>query len=279
MNFRDLACEHLSQYKVNVLRVQENGVFPYRGQNKLISHILPREPIDHRKENILEKYRDKFWNSNEAKEMKKLHRFFHHLNSSQALCINLFYPLIAENALNLFSRYLGIEHGVILHNIFEKKSDIEKAARRTSFDFYVQFTTANIIYVEVKYTEHGFGRAKNDDEHKDKFRDTYLPVLLKKSSFLVRDCQEEQFFLKHYQILRNLVHISDTDNVVLLFPSANTAVKEEAEYAKEYLLTNAGRAMFKIVFLEEFVSFLKDQCKGTSLDGYYQDFSKKYLPH
>lgn len=271
MNFRDLACKHLSQYKVDVLGVQEDGIFPYRGQDVPKSHILP---IAHQKENVLGKYRAQFWR---GRSDLKLHQFFHHLNSSQALCINLFYPLIAENALDLFLRFLGIEPGVGLCALFEKESEKEVAIRRTSFDFYVQFAMASKIFVEVKYTEHGFSQAKNDDEHRTKFRKTYLP-LVEKSLFLVRECQEEKFFLRHYQILRNLVHISDTDHVVLLFPSANTVVAKEAAYARDKLLTGAGRDRLRIVFLEEFVSFLEDQSMGSSLDGYYQDFRTKYLP-
>ncbi len=277
MNFRDLACKHLSQYKRDVLGVQEDGIFPYRGQNHPKSHILPREPIDHQKKNVLERYRAQFWEESDFAKIK-LHRFFHHLNSSQALCINLFYPLIYEKKLDFFLRILGIAPELDLGALFEKKSDIEKAARRTSFDFYVQLSSARSIFVEVKYTEPGFGQAKNDDEHRAKFRNTYLP-LVEKSLFLVDKCQEEEFFLRHYQILRNLVHISDIDRVVLLFPSANTAVKKEADDAKKQLLTDAGRAMLRIVFLEEFVSFLEGQCMGSSLDGYYQDFRTKYLPH
>jgi hypothetical protein len=259
---------------VDVLGVQEDGIFPYRGQDVPKSHILP--PIAHQKENVLGKYRTQFWTSDYARI--KLHQFFHHLNSSQALCINLFYPLIAENALDLFLRFLSIEPGVGLCALFEKESEKEVAVRRTSFDFYVQLATASKIFVEVKYTEHGFSQAKDDDEHRTKFRNTYLPLLLKESLYLVEECQEEKFFLNHYQILRNLVHISDTDHVVLLFPSANTVVAKEAAYARDKLLTGAGRNRLRIVFLEEFVSFLEDQSMGSSLDGYYQDFRTKYLP-
>lgn len=274
MNFRNLACKHLSQYKVDVLGVQADGHFSYCGKEIPKSHILP---IAHQKENILEKYRTQFWESPFARI--KLHQCFRHLNSSQALCINLFYPLIAENALNFFLRFLGIAPGVDLHALFEKKSDIEEGAKNlTSFDFCVQLAAARNIFVEVKYTEYGFSKAKEDDEHRVKFHKTYLP-LVKKSLFLVPGCQEEEFFLRHYQILRNLVHISDTDHVVLLFPFANTAVKEEADYAKKHFLTDAGRSMLRIVFLEEFVPFLENQCIGSSLDGYYQGFRTKYLPH
>ena len=271
MNFRNLTCEHLAQYKVEVLRVQEDGIFNYRGRNIRKSHILP---IDLRNMNILERYRSQFWSSDSSKI--KLHQFFHHLNSSQALCINLFYPLISENSLGLFLDFLGMAREVDLTAIFEKESDIEVAARRTSFDFYVELNTTK-IFVEVKYTEDGFSRAKCDDKHRDKFRTTYLP-LLENSAFLVPSCQEETLFLGHYQLLRNFVHISDTDHVVLLFPSANTIVAEEATYAKEYLLTEAGKARLSIVFLDEFVSFLENKCSCSSLGGYYQTFRTKSLP-
>jgi len=272
MNFRDLMCEHLAQYKVEVLQVQEDGIFHYRGRDIRKSHILP---LDLRDMNILERYRAQFWSSDSAKI--KLHQFFHHLNSSQALCINLFYPLIAENDLGFFLKFLGMASEVASRAIFEKESEIEVAARRTSFDFCVQLAAAQKIFVEVKYTEDGFARAKSDDEHRRKFREIYLP-LVENSEFLAPECQEETVFLRHYQVLRNLVHISHTDHVVLLFPSANTVVAEEAAYAKEQFLTDAGRERFSLVFLDEFVSFLEDHCVGGPLDGYYQTFRTKYLP-
>jgi len=273
MNFRDLACEHLSQYKVEVLRVKENGIFHYRGRDIPKTHILP---IAHRDKNILERYRNQFFASDHAQI--KFHRFFHHLNASQALCINFFYPLIAENMLGLFLKFLGIDPTSGLKSLFEKESDIEQAARRTSFDFYTQLAGTNNIFVEVKYTEDGFGKAKNDEEHRNKFRKTYLPLLIDKMAFLVAECQEESLFLNYYQILRNLVHISNTDYVVLLFPSANTAVAEESVYARDHFLTDAGRERLKIVFLGEIVSFLESECAGGSLDGYYQEFRSKYMP-
>jgi hypothetical protein len=101
VSFRNLACEHLAQYKPAVLGVQEDGLFHYRGRDIRKNHILP---IAHRDKNILERYRTRFWSSDFAKV--KLHRFFYHLKSSQALCMNLFNPLIAENTLGLFLNYI-----------------------------------------------------------------------------------------------------------------------------------------------------------------------------
>lgn len=273
MNFRNLACRHLSQYKVDVLGVSENGIFHYRGRDIPKTHILP---INDRDQNILKKYRDHFFSSDYAQI--KFHQFFHHLNSSQALCINLFYPLIAENALDLFLKYLGVASNSEIRSLFEKESEIEKAVRSTSFDFYIQLAKTSKFFVEVKYTEDGFGKAKNADEHRHKFHKTYLPLLIDKSAFLVSECQDEALFLSHYQILRNLVHINDTDHVVLLFPSSNSAVAEESIYARDQLLTATGSDKLKIVFLDEFISFLENKCTDSPLDGYYQEFRAKYLP-
>lgn len=102
MTFRELACEHLARYKVEAMRVTENGLFRYEGRDLSMPHILPK---CHHQMNILERYRKRFWSSDYANI--NLHRFFHHLNSSQALCINLFYPLIAENALAYSCGFCG----------------------------------------------------------------------------------------------------------------------------------------------------------------------------
>ncbi len=274
MNFRDQACEHLSQYKRDTLNIKEDGIFNYRGRKVPKSHILP---IDEQRKNILKPYRDKFFVSEQSQI--KFHKYFHHLNSSQALCINLFYPLIAESSLNLFLDYLNLPAETTETCLFEKDSNLEIAARRTSFDFYLQTTSKNQIFVEVKYTEAGFGQAKKDLPHREKFKQTYLPILKEVSDFLEPKCQNEELFLDHYQILRNLVHINDSDTVVLLFPSANSVVAEEAVYAKNHFLTEKGKDRFRIVYLEEFVSFLETQSSNCSLDGYYREFRKKYLPN
>jgi hypothetical protein len=104
MSFRNMACEHLAQYKVHALGMQEDGLFHHRGRGIPKAHILP---IVHRDRNILESYRVRFWSSTYSQV--RLHRFFHHLNSSQALCINLFYPLIDNGHDIVHKRSLTIE--------------------------------------------------------------------------------------------------------------------------------------------------------------------------
>jgi hypothetical protein len=272
MTFSGAICEHLAEYKRGTLGVIDDGIFRYRGKDIPKPHILP---IRERQLNILDRYRLQFF----ASEYSKIHfhRYFHHLNSSQAMCINLFYPLINENALGLIMRFLDIRRASELRPWFEKESELENTDRRTSFDFHIAHSGENHVFFEIKYTERDFGKAKNDDEHRKKFKTTYLP-LLKQSTYLSERCHDESFFLSHYQMLRNLVHLASNAHIVLLFPSANSGVAQQAAEAYDHFLTDAGRSRLKIIFLEGLVSFIEANCSTASLVEYFGQFRDKYLP-
>jgi hypothetical protein len=271
MAFRDQVCAHLSEYRKDLLGIAEEGVFFHRGTPHRKGHILP---AGHERQNLIAPYGDLFFASEHA--ATKLHQYFHHLNSSQGLCINLFYPLLRENALPLLIRSLGSDMSLPARGIFESTSRLENAERRTSFDFHLRNQEARDLFVEVKYTEEGFGGAKVDAEHLEKFRDTYVP-LLENSKYLTKNCNDSAFFLQHYQLLRNLVHISPQSEVVFLFPRANAKVAEQAAHARETFLTERGRERMRIVFLEDLVTELIDACRGSGLAGYYDCFRRKYL--
>lgn len=270
MMFRDKACAHLTNYRERILRLPA-GVFIYRGRSIPKGHILPRE---FQRQNILEPYRDRFFISEEFREIK-LHQYFHHLNSSQALCINLFFPLLAEGQHGVLAKALGVPISPTFKSIFESLSPVENAKRRTSFDFHLKAEDED-VFVEVKYTEEGFGAATDDDEHRQKFLQTYAP-LLKASSYLTSPCHDRSFFLKNYQVLRNLVHISGNSSVVFLFPRANEVVAEQALRARESFLTDKGKKRFHIIYLEDIVTNLIELLDRNSLRNYYIEFRDKYL--
>lgn len=271
MSFRDQACEHLSGYRRDVLKIPELGVFVHQGREHHLGHILP---AGRERWNIIGDYRDRFFNSRHGSI--KLHRYFHHLTSSQALCINLFFPLVAERDCGLLLRCLGIEMTLPLVATFEYESTVEVAARRTSFDFHLSNERSEQVFVEVKYTEDGFGTAVNDSEHQQKFRQTYLP-LVEASPFLNPVCRDVDFFLTHYQVLRNLVHITESSHVVFLFPSLNTKVASQAMHAREHFLTDAGRSRLKIVLLEDFVRGCVEGAEGKHLAEHFHEVQRKYL--
>ena len=269
MSFREITLQRLVEYKRTVLNIQEDGIFPYRGKRMSEAHVLPES---NKNLNILEPYRQRFFSS--EYQSIKLHRFFHHLNSSQALCVNLFLPLKEKGRLGVFLDCLGIPSEGQPFSQFEKGSEVEIASRPTSFDFYLK-SADHEVFVEVKYTEDGFGRAKNDSEHQEKFHRTYLP-LLKNSRYLSPACQDETVFLQHYQVLRNLVHIGREAYVVLLFPAGNKRVEREAFFARDHFLTNAGRDRLRVVLLENLLAHLGAKVADPALRGYYRMFQEKY---
>lgn len=271
MTFREMACAHLSEYRKAHLGIDEEGIFFHGGREHRKGHILPK---DSERRNLLEPYGNAFFLS--VHGQVKLHQFFHHLNSSQALCFNLFYPLLAEGELALLAQSVGSTIQPPFKPTFEKESELENAKRRTSFDFHIRDEGHREVFVEVKYTEDGFGGAKNDEEHQDKFRKTYAP-LLQQNEYLKKECKDRDFFLKNYQILRNMVHITPHSEVRFLIPRANTKVAKQAECARDEFLSENGRNKFQIIYLEDLVSHLIDACQGRKLDGYYQAFCQKYL--
>lgn len=272
-DFRERILAHLSWYKTHVLGIEEHGIFHYKGREIPEPHILPK---DRERLNILECCRDSFFSSSLSNI--PLHMYFHHLNSSQALCINLFYPLISEKALGLIADYAGIRHCEILAGEFEVQSDKERAARKTSFDFVFRYNEAEKVLFEVKYTEDGFGKASSSDvDYEKKYHDVYLP-LLQASEFLVEDCKTMDFFLENYQLLRNLVHITSDTQVVLLFTRANPLVLRKAQVAHAEYLTDEGRERSSLVFLEELIPHLRQNAPSEALHKHFAEFERKYLP-
>lgn len=136
MNFQEKVKKNLILYKRKYLKIYENGVFIYNGKTLMKQHILSKKNSNL---NILPLYRDEFYNSSKSKI--SFHKYFHHLNSSQALCINLFFPLIVEDRLDIVLEALGINEKEAIDALFEKESEIEKvekAERKTSFDFFIK---------------------------------------------------------------------------------------------------------------------------------------------
>jgi Restriction Endonuclease associating with ARP len=233
LSFKEKAIKSLELYKKEKLGINELGIFKYRGQELLKNHILPTEFKTH---NIIEFYRDSFYSSSNSQI--DFHKYYHHLNSSQALCINLFFPLIAEGQLSLVLDLLNIPRQATVEASFEKESDVEVGGgRKTNFDFYLHLSNNFKVYFEIKYTESEFGKAKNDNEHRDKYVKTYLP-LLKNNDYINPEFSDVNNFLDSYQIMRNLSHINEDSFVVFVYPEANKKIHLQAQSAQENILTH-----------------------------------------
>ncbi|MBK7906940.1 MAG: hypothetical protein IPJ78_10310 [Gemmatimonadetes bacterium] len=270
-DYADTLKEHLSEYKARHWPGSPDGI--YRGNGRAYAHVLPESLL---RENILASLRDEFWEYFEANRRElALHTDFHHLNSSQALTFNLFFPWMREDATRgpLFDA-LGLRAGAVSRWHFEW---IHEPAERTSFDVFAEYADGARLFVEVKLTEAHFGMAQADESHLRKRMD-YLPKLAEKvrPEFL-----EEAHFLLHYQLFRNLSHVDPArgDRLVLLVPEANAFTWSQANGFLDWLLP-AARASVRVVPTEALVARLWEMAPetGGSFVTHVAQLREKYLP-
>lgn len=149
VKFRKNVLEHLSTNKNK--KFGELPASSFRGNR--YSHILPKELRDL---NIM-----KF--ACKISEKICYHTYSHHLNSSQMMCINFFNPILNESNIlvSLISTQLGLtlpKKAQVKERSFEYCPNGNKC---TNFDFFLELTTSEKIYFEIKYTEKDFGSISN----------------------------------------------------------------------------------------------------------------------
>jgi len=270
MNYHDKIVNHLTGYKTKNFPDIPNGT--YRGKSSY-GYILPK---NHKTKNFIETYRKDILKSN-LYNPEKLHIYFHHLNSSQAMCFNFFFPLYQEHKLEVVTDFLGLKNEKVNYETvcFEKNGkDGEGGRRPTNFDFYFETLSKKKIFFEIKYTENEFGKAKNDAGHIDKYENVYSKYLLPiNTNFRSR----EQFF-NNYQILRNIIHIDKSSFVVFLYPLENKRINAGAEKAKSELLTANFKDNFFAVTWEKLFEAVFNSATETKLKFHLTEFKEKYLP-
>lgn len=271
MKFADKIKRNLIKYKVQEFPELEDGLW---SKNKEpYPHILPKANEEY---NLLSTYR-LLCNKYITDEKIKRHSDFHHLNSSQAMCFNFFFPLIHERKLELITDFLGLSNDTVVYDTvcFEKDGLERKFGRRpTSFDFYFETTSKKKIYFEIKYTEYEFGKASKDANHLDKFETVYSKHLQAINSKFHSSLN----FLEHYQILRNLVHIEDDNSlVVFIYPQENLKIKNAAEQVKMNMLIPKYKDNFFGISWESMFMTISNSSLNNNLKTQYCDFNTKYL--
>jgi len=268
-HFQRQAKASLAVYKREVLGITEDGI--WRKNKRPYPHILP---IAQRRLNILPSIREAFWDWFRDRGIA-LHSDFHHLNSSQALCFNLFFSLLSDNGRPLGNVLdaLRISGEPVPGATFEfRPNEVEG----TCFDFMIPTALGARVYFELKYSESKFGGARTDIDHLDKFRRVYQPRL--HGRFEDSFCCEAPF-LANYQIVRNIWHLDyeSGDNVVFLFPRANTSLCRQ-----EAIIRNCAAELYKsrvhIVYLEDLLTILRMECKCSHFEiATLAEFEAKYF--
>jgi hypothetical protein len=252
--------EHLGQYRGDVLNVTEFGI----RNGRAYEHILSNE---RRELNILPSIRDSFWVwFAQHLDESSLHRDFRHLNSSQAMAFNLFYPAIAGLDSGALLKVLGIE-GVIDEFCFEKVLD---AGEGTNFDCFIRLKTGSRCFFEVKLTEQEFGCCTDNPRRMAKLRDIYRARL---SSLVPERCLEPSFFFRHYQLLRNIsyLHENPADRLFLIFPRANEKLSGTADWLKQHVVETV-RPRIQVRFVEDLIA----ACMANSSLAVWREFETKY---
>src|SRR4051794_28947503 len=158
--YQTRAKKYLAAYKRHHLGVMEDGIWSKNGSH--YPHLLPRALG---RLNILETYRDEFFDWFDSVHIK-LHRDFHHLTSSQALCFNLIFPFTASSeSQGTLCRLLGFPEAGFSKWGFEH---VENEREGTNFDFWAVLTNDQRLFFELKFTEAGFGSCANDEHHRHK---------------------------------------------------------------------------------------------------------------
>lgn len=268
-SFAQRAKVHLADYKRSVLGVIDDGT--WSRNRRPYPHILPNNL---HKLNILEGYRDAFWQFAAQKRIP-LHTDFHHLNSSQALAFNLLYPPLVEQdrTATALVRSLTGHASAVARWQFEA---VPHPAEGTNFDLLIQLESGRHVYVEVKFTELSFGSANPNDRRRAKLKNLYRPRLkeLVEPAFL----QEDAFF-PNYQLFRNISYLqAEGDHVTFVVPVGNqSAYNHAATILDAALLPGVGAV--RLVTVEDVVSGVLDA--GVELPAvftrHFAQFRAKYL--
>jgi len=268
MTYSDKIKVHLKNYKTENFPNLSDGIWKNNKQH--YQHILPEI---NKYENILRPYRKKTITFVDKCNIK-LHSDFHHLNSSQAMCLNFFFPLFYEKKLEIIIDLLGFTNEKVNYKevYFEKTGlEVQYGRKPTSFDFYFETISEKKIYFEIKYTESDFGKSKiNTDKYNCVYANFLKPI---NSQF-----HDKQKFYNNFQILRNLIHLNENSYVIFIYPKDNKNIKKNAERVKaDFLMPNFHNHFYAMTWeecIDKVSNFIFDGNLKVQLD----DFRKKYIP-
>jgi len=261
--------EHLTDYKVHRLGIKEEGTFIFRGIARKYGHILPK-PLAWL--NIPEPFRKEVMEYVVGSDHIETHKYFHHLNSSQALAFAVFLPYLTR-APRVLARAIGAS-GFGAWD-FERVPEPDEG---TNVDVWWTSKGGTNTYCEVKLSEREFGGASDDERHHRKLERTYAPIL---TGLVAESLLEPKAFLANYQILRNLWLAArgghDRDNVVFLMPAANSGPAKQLK-AVLSKVDPSLRSRVRIVHLERLLEALAADRAANGLGWYARMLQEKYVP-
>ena len=234
-------------------KIPTGGTFNYKGKINSYNHIIKSTNlVSAAKLNIISGVEyDLFYKYIVAQ--KRLHRYAHHLNSSQLLCYNYFRPMMTadDRPSSKLKQWVMDNIGVQLSGNARCRFEyVANTKEKTNFDFYIKDGDIEIFF-EIKYTESGFGRVQYNQRYEKKFEDIYKEMLKEQKCLPIN--MPMKLFLNNYQLCRNICYItSDNKFVVFIFPRNNTTVFSQYEAFRH--LIQSRQSNVKVVYWEDIVN-------------------------
>jgi len=224
--------------------------------------------------NLLESIRAEFREYLRHKHEVRLHPDFHHLNSSQALAFNLFFPFLSAGgeAARLICEALG-PGGDVREWHFEYVPDPDEG---TNVDVAWGNSKGNWTFCEVKLSEGEYGSAKPDQRHERKLREIYFPRL---DQIVDKRLLEFKEFCRHYQLLRNISLLATHSNsqVAFLIPEQNNALIPALKAVLGSLAASVQHRVH-VSYLEKVLTSLKNhRVLNPELKLYASQLEEKYV--
>lgn len=250
--------KHLANYKETVLNIKGNGIWKNNG--KEYPHILPESQYS---KNLI----DAGFQVKLCQLTKSKHCDFHHLNSSQALAINLFGPMKIKNDYSLI-----FNQNDSIPNIKEgATSEFEhKETDGTKFDFYINNTGQN-IYFEVKYSESHLAtksKAKANSKRWKAYYEKPMNAIIKEPS------KSKEYFFQQYQLWRNIIRVANNDDLsVFVIPAIRADFKKAIDEAIEKIRPEY-QSRIKTILIDD----ICDRCeKDNRFRTHYSELRRKYI--
>ena len=258
---------HLDEYRRGRLGGVESGVLLANGVERPYGHILPTKL---QWLNILEPFRAEVMQYQTANTLR-LHRYFHHLNSSQAFAFNLFIPLFQHAVEKLAS---------VLNTPAMQSMQVEQCGdpdERTPVDVQWMTSESTSVYCEVMLSEGELGTTDSVGRNARKLDETYRPMLDRYVSTQVWD-DKGAIFYQYNDVFHHLWLIARTghehDEVRFLLPRANETLVEQLNEAMR-LVDPALRSRARTIYVED---VLRQLAQNPDTAWYGRLLEEKYVP-
>lgn len=217
MSYQSDLKQHLAEFKRKQLGIEANGVFRHQGRVLELPHILPLAMAS---ANLFEEaaaLANEFLAANPGTR----HRYFHHLNSSQAFAFNLFFPFFSGEPTGACALLRAF--GQTGRLVGWEAEAVPAPDEGSNIDVSWVTTDGVRTFCEVKLSEVEFGKATDDARHRSKLSAIYRTVL---DGHLEPARLEPRAFFTAYQFNRNLWHMArvERSRLVFLLPRSNSGL-------------------------------------------------------